>query len=438
MNIVTGRAWLKNTTSACHVCGNLEVPTGVYRYPDNSVHFLKSCSCGTEVDVLRSRNADFYYVSDQEQACGSGCGCQPQTLGENAKTASQLHTCTLVVEIEPECNMRCPTCFADSPFNPHPTNHLPLARLKSMIDKVLEKQDKIDMLQLSGGEPTKHPEIFEIVMWAQNHPKIDAVLINTNGSMLAREDFTERLASIARLDRLSIYMQYDGEAEAGQKELRLGDYRKMRERALANCAKHKILVVPVMTVSPDNVADCPSLIRLAQREQFVRHVTYQPECLLGRNDRSRLTEDPISVADIVMSLHDDGIMHKDAWLPLPCSDPNCGLVGFLVHVGGQWVPANLLLGEKFEELKPLISNRINITYDNTLDQCGCDEFDLRTYLQAFGLREADIMMVFIKPFQDARTWEQCRIESCCTHFLDWSGKLDSFCGHYAKKFGLTM
>ena len=47
----------------------------------------------------------------------------------------------------------------------------PLAELRARIDGVIARKGKIEILQLSGGEPTLHPQFFELLAWAQAHEK---------------------------------------------------------------------------------------------------------------------------------------------------------------------------------------------------------------------------------------------------------------------------
>ena len=42
---------------------------------------------------------------------------------------------------------------------------------------------------------------------------------------------------------------------------------------------------------------------------------------------------------------------------------------------------------------------------------------------------------FIKPFMDAWTWDEDRIDRCCTHVIRPDGKLDSFCRYYSSFAG---
>ena len=39
--------------------------------------------------------------------------------------------------------------------------------------------------------------------------------------------------------------------------------------------------------------------------------------------------------------------------------------------------------------------------------------------------------LMVKPFMDAWTWDQDRIDRCCTHVIRPDGKLDSFCRYYS-------
>ena len=73
-----------------------------------------------------------------------------------------------------------------------------------MLDVLVASEGEPDLVQLSGGEPTIHPQFFEILDAAKRRP-IRHVMINTNGLRIAREPgFAERLATYApRLRGLS-------------------------------------------------------------------------------------------------------------------------------------------------------------------------------------------------------------------------------------------
>jgi uncharacterized radical SAM superfamily Fe-S cluster-containing enzyme len=51
-------------------------------------------------------------------------------------------------------------------------------------------------------------------------------------------------------------------------------------------------------------------------------------------------------------------------------------------------------------------------------------------LKEFELNETNTFRLFIKPFMDAGTWDEDRIDRCCTHVIRPDGALDSFCRYY--------
>lgn len=426
----------KNKRSRCNQCGE-EVPAEAWRSNDDPprVYMRKYCpECGVTSSRVAS-DARFYYVSENDRACACGpgvCGTNGP-LGENAKTASQLHTCTLVVEIVRGCNLTCPTCYADSPkaSSDAELGALPFDVLVEQVRRVLDRQDKIDILQLSGGEPTLHPELFRIIEWLAREGRVSDVLLNTNGVRLTDPSFMERLQAVIPRGRFSVYLQFDGKQESGQVTMRGGDFRAVRERAMHACRVAGIPVALVMTVSHENKFDCGDTLDYALSDDNVRWVVYQPEFLSGRNDPRKRLEVPINVADIVHSVASGGVLDPESWMPLPCSDPNCGMVGFLVRVGGVWQPVSSIFD--VNELTPLIVNRMNFDTDDSLSSCGCDTFSLGEYLERLGLSRRDVKMVFVKPFMDVRTWDVERIEACCTHVLTPSGAIDSFCRYYGTR-----
>ena len=110
------------------------------------------------------------------------------------------HSCILLMDVTEHCNLNCPTCFAASGTNVGRYARLP--HILRTLDASIEREGgKIDVLMLSGGEPTVHPEIVEIIKAAVER-KVTRVLLNTNGIRVARDDrFLAALHRAARPGR---------------------------------------------------------------------------------------------------------------------------------------------------------------------------------------------------------------------------------------------
>ncbi len=167
----------------------------------------------------------------------------------------KLATCLCQIEVVHSCNLACPTCYADSPAGAGAhVNAVPLDDLQRRIQGVVDRKGGIEILQLSGGEPTLHPQFFELLAWLQAHLHIDYVLLNTNGVRMAQDDaFVRRLAGAFRYGKFQLYLQFDGVQEAGQQFLRGADLREIRQRCLERCRDIKLPVTLAMTVTPENL-----------------------------------------------------------------------------------------------------------------------------------------------------------------------------------------
>ena len=62
-----------------------------------------------------------------------------------------------------------------------------------MVDLIVANEGKPDMVQISGGEPTLHPQFWEILDMCK---PIKHFMVNTNGVRLAKDEaFVARLAT---------------------------------------------------------------------------------------------------------------------------------------------------------------------------------------------------------------------------------------------------
>ena len=100
-----------------------------------------------------------------------------------------------------------------------------------MLDTVVKNEGEPDVVQLSGGEPTIHPQFFEILAAARARP-IKHLMINTNGIRIAQEpEFVAKLAEFGK-HGLEIYLQFDSMRPEVLKTLRGADLSRIRRQAL--------------------------------------------------------------------------------------------------------------------------------------------------------------------------------------------------------------
>jgi uncharacterized radical SAM superfamily Fe-S cluster-containing enzyme len=305
------------------------------------------------------------------------------------------------------------------------------AKITARIQAVLDRKGRIEIIQFSGGEPTIHPEFFRLAEWVRSNPEIDYLLINTNGVRLAKDEaFVEQMGNLfQRFDNIQLYLQFDGPQEAGQIALRGADLRKMREKAIRNCERIGLPITFAMTVNEANLKHLWDTVEYARQFDHVRGISFQPMFLSGRTPQKVLTQ-PITTADIIIGLNEQsaGAIRLDDFTPLPCGDPNCMAIGWLFRMSGSYFSPSEF-GIDIPTLQARLPDRVNYSIED-LKKCGCENTSLGDLMKSLEVKESNAFRLSIKPFMDERTWDEDRIDRCCTHVIRPDGKLDSFCRYY--------
>ncbi len=124
-----------------------------------------------------------------------------------------------------------------------------------------------------------------------------------------------------------------------------------------------------------------------------------------------------------------GRLRFEDFTPLPCGDPNCATIGYLLKTpeGGTRSVSEFI---DFAQVQGFLRDKMRYRLEDLL-QCGCESEPLGALLKEFELDETHTFRLFIKPFMDSWTWDQDRIDRCCTHVIREDGALDSFCRYYA-------
>jgi len=454
---------LKRTISRCPVCQGA-CPAEVWKRRDpggkQSVWLQRRCPDHGLAEACIASDARFYWVAQGDpanQCCGGGAcsasdGRTRGILGKNAPGSQSagtsgesrteaLSTCLALIEIVNSCNLACPTCYADSPQSRH-IDAVPLEDLQRRIQGVIDRKGKIEILQLSGGEPTLHPRFFELLAWCHANPGIEYVLLNTNGVRIAQDDaFADELAKTFRYGRFQLYLQFDGVQPEAQHALRGADLRAVRERAIRRCAAMNLPVTLAMTVTADNLPHLWEAIDYGLKWPNIRGIAFQPMFESGRTPKAAAgsagqaplaaaSRTPLNTADIILSAvgQSGGKLSFDDFTPLPCGDPNCATIGYLLKTPEG--PRSISEFIDFTAVQAFLRDKMRYSLED-LAQCGCESEPLGRLLHELELDETHTFRLFIKPFMDAWTWDEDRIDRCCTHVIRPDGKLDSFCRYYA-------
>jgi uncharacterized radical SAM superfamily Fe-S cluster-containing enzyme len=447
---------IKRTRSICPDCLQ-PLEARIYER-ECRVWMDKHCDDHGEFSALLSSDSRHYYESDRQDqsgasCCGSSCGAGMAP----AEAAWTNHSCTVLIEITERCNLSCPTCFAGS--SPQHSSMMDVDEFTRQVEQLVGGgKGSADMIQLSGGEPTIHPEFFTLIDILADRG-FRHVTINSNGIKLAQPAFVQRLADCmkGRDMEIFVYLQFDGFEDSTQSELRgRPDLLKVKEKALDNYRRYGINVHPVMTLTRGiNDHEVGAFLGLAVDRPDIKNVVIQPAMYSGRYDNPRRI-DRLTLADTVNLICEQfGVFQAEDFTPIPCSDPNCFGMAVALRAGQELLPLSRYFppferwGE--EGMRQLI-DRISDTIDGpralseaiewaasteVFEELADHEVDRMLDL-LIGLNDGKggyaaenvwdaLFVISIKPFMDAWTYDQDRIDACCVHILDESGEPVSFC-----------
>jgi uncharacterized radical SAM superfamily Fe-S cluster-containing enzyme len=255
-------------------------------------------------------------------------------------TDHEQHSCLTLLEITDGCNLTCPICYSES--SPGRQTRRSLAEVERMLDAIVRNEGEPDVVQISGGEPTVHPDFFPILDAARSRP-IKHLMVNTNGIRIAQEPgFAQRLKDYA--PGFEIYLQFDSLREEPLRALRGADLREVRRRALENlnaCNLSTTLVVTLKKgVNDDEIGE---ILDFALAQPCVRGVTFQPIQAAGRLEDYDPARDRLTLAEVRRDiLRQSSVFRPDDILPVPCH-PDGIAMAYCLKIDGKVVPLTSLI-----------------------------------------------------------------------------------------------
>ncbi len=427
------------TRSICPECR--KVLDAQIHVRNGQVYMRKRCPDHGWFEGIVSSDADMYlgaarfnrpgriplsFSTEIRDGCPYDCGLCPD---------HQQHTCVGIIEVTQNCNLRCPTCFTDSPSG----GTLSLQQVESILDKFVESEGDPEVVQFSGGEPTVHPEILPMLKAAKDKG-IKYVMLNTNGVRIAREqEFTRELSRIG----IVVYLQFDGFAPSTFKTIRGIDLAEVKRQAVENLSRFDVSTVLVSTVQRGvNENEMGTIVDFALETPIVRGVVFQPTFYTGRHP-SFNPMDRVTLPDVVRGIAAQsryGFKETD-FVPIPCCFPTCSSATYVYVDGREVVPLPRVV--KVEDYLDYFKNQTIVDIDSIVQGAfdslysaasvpGSEKM-LRNYCTVcgipfdFGELKGKVKMIMIQPFPDPYTFNIKQVMKCCIHELLPDGRIIPFC-----------
>lgn len=413
-------------------------------FQDNHVYMLKSCPEHGFSKVLIATDVAYYknirnfnkpsemplqFNTKTHYGCPYDCGlCADH----------EQHSCLTVVEITDRCNLTCPTCYAMS--SPHYGRHRTLEEIERMLDIIVANEGKPDVVQISGGEPTVHPDFFEILDIAKKKP-IRHLMLNTNGIRIAKDiEFARRLASY--MPDFEVYLQFDSFKASALETLRGKDLTEVRMKALEHLNQFNLSTTLVVTVIQGvNDDEIGKIVDFALQQPCVRGVTFQPVQVAGRNEQFNPATDRITLTDVRRKiLEQSNVFQPNDLVPVPCN-PDALVMGYALKLAGKVFPLT-----RYVDPEHLLNNSRNtIVYEQdealheqmikifstgiSVDRVEANFKELLCCLPqiyAPGLTYENLFRIIIMRFIDAYDFDVRAIKKSCVHIVHKDGRIIPF------------
>lgn len=452
------RHLFKTTTSTCASCLEL-VPADVI-IEDGRVFFEKRCGrCGPSKALVsedarhyvsaygfaRAGTQPFSYPVKADKGCPTDCGLCDE---------HEQHTCLPIVEVTDHCNLECPVCIVNNQYS----THMKPEEFREIVDKLVAREGQLESIALSGGEPSSHPKILELIDIA-DRPEIARVVLITNGVRLGRDR-----AFAAELKRRGVYigLQMDGFDAATHKALRGRDLGREKEAALAVIRELDLPTQMIAVIARGiNDAQVGRIIELFLETDAIISLNVQPAAYTGQGGGQMACDplDRVTIAGVIARAAEqtDGVLRREDFYPLPCSHPLCVSLTYLLKLDdGRSIPfprfvdferhVNLLRSSAVLPSTRDVEEALQDTlYDVFARQDEMPDGPLilaalkrslaamfpgrpLSWREASRIGERQAKSIFIHHYMDAHDFDLERLRKCCHHYPQVDGRVMPACG----------
>jgi uncharacterized radical SAM superfamily Fe-S cluster-containing enzyme len=353
-------------------------------------------------------------------------------------TGGQHRPLMAMVEITNRCNMRCPICFTGANSS---GKDVGLDEIKIRLQKLLETAGPIPV-QISGGEPTLHPQLHEVIAYARllGFKNIELV---TNGIVISRNQ--GYLPSLVAKGLTAVYLQFDGLSKETYIKIRGQDMSEVRLRCIDAIRKAEICCTLAVAVTKNiNDHELGEIVRFAIKNiDTVRAVNFQS----ATRFTGRFEVDPqasgYKLSDLTRLIEEQSGLAPGGFITDVLGHSHCNAMSLVYVIDGRLEPLfkyisktsrdNFLGPDSRQTILDLFQGREKF-YRKYL-------FHRKTWKALFeaiaifgkhptlqSVMNSDHILLFAKSFMESSTLDVDRLNKCCYGIAVTDG-VYSFCAY---------
>jgi len=445
---------LSSTTAYCPICKSNEFARIVSN--PNGVFMVRQCPKEPDNAFKLSSSVDWYLKRVHEvQPLSSSCsshrkpvsqGC-PKDCGLCEWHAGSLHL--PVFSITNDCNLDCPICFT---FNrPDSKYYKPLEDVKKIIDHVKSQNPDIQLVNITGGEPTLHPDILDILKLIKEEG-IERITMNTNGIKLSADRaFAQSIKELG----VQCVLSLDTFEPEKSKIIHGKDISSHKQKALAIFEELDIpITILSVMIKELNEEEVSKIVNHYITKPFVKSITIQNMTYTGKNGSNFGSHKYITIDEVENALAIENKIKSDDFFALASYHPLCYSVAYYLFLEGKMIPLtkifdqetlremsmdNYILQPK-EEFRAKFQEAIGTLWANGEDEeiiAALKSFIKELYpsdreltqKQREALIESKTKMLYIHPHMDENCFDLGRVNLCGDLVPDESGDMIPACSY---------
>ncbi len=448
----SSETYLKSTLAYCDNCSKTELARimahddGVYLERICPVHGVERVRIAGSPDWYAERTSQPRLANRIKDAVPSQKGC-PLDCGP-----CQWHTGGIylpVFSITNDCNLNCPICFTHN--RPDQKYYKSADETKQIISHIVEKSGGVQLINLTGGEPTLHPDLFEILK-ACRHEGIGRITMNTNGIRIAED---RRFAEMIKETGVQLVLSLDTLSPEKSRIIHGRDITGLKRTCLERLESLNIqtTILPVC-IKGINESDVADIVHTYLRKPFVRSITIQNMTFTGKNGSRFLPREHITMDEVEDIVSTKGDICRDDFFPLSSYHPLCYSAAYYIVHDDKLISLTRILDKKLlSELSEgcyYLNPERDVSSEfrdgiNRLWASGADERTVGVLKSFFSdlyprdrkasqaeqreMLEKWVKMLLIHPHMDRDNFDIDRVSSCGDMVPDESGRMIPACAY---------
>ena len=391
----SAQTYYSMTKGLCRVCKEAVDAKIVFR--QGAVFFDKFCPQHGHQEALVASSAEWYldclsfvapcHPPRQARKPVSGRGC-PFDCGPCDSHQQKVYL--PVVPIISGCNLDCPICYTvnknDGAFR------MSKEEFRSILKHLKEVHEELDIINFTGGEPTLHPELPELLEMCRE-VGIERLTISTNGLKLRDEALVKRMAALdAR-----IVLSLDTFNPETDRALLGANTVAAKLQVLDLLEKHNVTVTILPAVAAGyNDSEVGALLDLVLKRQNILSLELHTLCFTGQGGVGFNRGARITIPDLHRRIEEatGGRITSKDFVPSPLAHPHCYSICYLLCLDdGSYVPFTKLISRA--DLFSLLDDSLYIEPREKLEEMFRGVID-RLFAEPDSLPEAEQVLSTIK------------------------------------------